>query len=89
MQRTTVFLASALTACAALAACTAIETKADQQMKTMQDMHHKMMAAKPPEDRQALMADHMKAMHGGMTNRCTAMRDMTMQMMKDREGPQR
>ncbi|MGM9489195.1 hypothetical protein ACS5PM_17705 [Ideonella sp. YS5] len=35
-------------------------------MKSMQEMHNKMMAAKTPEERQALMADHMKAMQGGM-----------------------
>ena len=29
-------------------------------------MHQKMMDAKTPADRQALMADHMKAMQGGM-----------------------
>jgi hypothetical protein len=38
----------------------------DVQMKSMQEMHGKMMAAKTPEERQALMADHMKAMQGGM-----------------------
>ena len=35
-------------------------------MKAMQEMHAKMMAAKTPEERNALMADHMKAMRGGM-----------------------
>lgn len=38
----------------------------DPRMKTMQEMHQKMMDAKTPADRQALMADHMKAMQGGM-----------------------
>ena len=38
----------------------------DAQMKTMHDMHVKMRNAKTPEERQALMADHMKAMQGGM-----------------------
>ena len=38
----------------------------DAQMKTMHDMHIKMKNAKTPEERQALMADHMKAMQGGM-----------------------
>ena len=38
----------------------------DAQMKTMHDMHVKMTNAKTPEERQALMADHMKAMQGGM-----------------------
>ena len=36
------------------------------QMKTMQDMHSRMMNAKTPEERQAMMAEHMKAMQGGM-----------------------
>ena len=80
----------------------------DQQMKTMQEMHQKMMAAKTREERQALMAEHMKAMQGGMSmmcemgsggmgmqggagsndmmKRCMEMKDMTMQMMMDRES---
>lgn len=36
------------------------------RMSAMQDMHQKMMAAKTPEERQALMGEHMKAMQGGM-----------------------
>ena len=32
-------------------------------MHEMHEMHAKMMAAKTAEERQALMADHMKAMH--------------------------
>lgn len=40
--------------------------KMDQQMRQMHEMHQKMMAAKTPEERNALMADHMKAMQGGM-----------------------
>ena len=35
-------------------------------MKSMREMHDKMMAAKTSEERQALMADHMKAMQDGM-----------------------
>lgn len=38
----------------------------DTQMKAMQEMHDKMMAAKTPEDRNALMAEHMKTMQDGM-----------------------
>ena len=38
----------------------------DSQMKTMQEMHNKMMAAKTPEERNALMAEHMKTMQDGM-----------------------
>jgi hypothetical protein len=37
-----------------------------QQMKAMQEMHQKMAAAKTPEERAALMKDHMKAMQDGM-----------------------
>jgi len=83
-----------------------LAAKASQQMKTMQGMHQKMMAAKTPEERQALMAEHMKAMQGGvsmmcemgggtgasgtsgsadMMKRCMEMKDMTMQMMMERE----
>ena len=38
----------------------------DAQMKTMQGMHEKMMNAKTPEERNKLMADHMKTMQDGM-----------------------
>ena len=40
--------------------------KMDMQMKTMRDMHDKMMGAKSPSERNKLMADHMKAMQDGM-----------------------
>ena len=40
--------------------------KFDQQMKTMQEMHQKMMTARTPAERAALMKDHMKAMQDGM-----------------------
>ncbi len=46
----------------------------ESRMKAMQEMHQKMMNAKTPEERQALMADHMKAMQDGMD------------MMKDMSG---
>lgn len=36
------------------------------QMKAMQQMHDQMMAAKTPEERNALMAEHMQLMQGGM-----------------------
>jgi len=35
-------------------------------MKAMQEMHQKMKAAKTLDERQALMAEHMKVMQGGM-----------------------
>lgn len=47
----------------------------DKQMKSMQAMHDKMMAAKTPEERQALMAEHMKMMQEGMS----MMKDMKSQ----------
>lgn len=36
------------------------------QQKSMQEMHQKFMAATTPEERQALMPEHMKAMQEGM-----------------------
>lgn len=36
------------------------------QMKAMQQMHDKMVAARTPEARNALMAEHTKLMHSGM-----------------------
>ncbi len=36
------------------------------QRKAMQAMHDKMMAAKTPDERNALMGEHMKTMHDGM-----------------------
>ena len=38
----------------------------DSKMKAMDEMHQKMMAAKTPEERKALMAEHMKTMQEGM-----------------------
>lgn len=38
-----------------------------EQMKAMQAMHDKMLAAKTPEERNALMAEQMKLMQDGMT----------------------
>ena len=39
----------------------------DPRMKAMQEMHHKMRDAGSSAEREALMAEHMKAMQGGMT----------------------
>jgi hypothetical protein len=41
-------------------------TAMDAQMKTKHAMHARMANAKTPEERRALMAEHMKAMQGGM-----------------------
>lgn len=38
----------------------------DAQLQVMQEMHEKMMAAKTPEQRKAMMAEHMKVMQGSM-----------------------
>ncbi len=38
----------------------------DTQTKAMLVMHEKMMSAKTPEERNALMAEHMKSMQDGM-----------------------
>jgi hypothetical protein len=38
----------------------------DNKMKSMDEMHQKMMAAKTPEEKKALMAEHMKTMQEGM-----------------------
>ena len=38
----------------------------DTQTKSMQAMDEKMMAAKTPEERNSLMAEHMKSMQDGM-----------------------
>lgn len=38
----------------------------EPRMKAMQDMHQKMMDAKTPAERQAMMAEHMKSMQDGM-----------------------
>jgi len=51
------------------------------QMKAMQEMHDKMMAAKTPDERNALMAGHMKTMQEGMG----MMRGMG--GMRDPKGP--
>ena len=38
-----------------------------EQMKAMRDMHDKVMAAKTPEERNALMTEQMKLMQNGMS----------------------
>lgn len=38
-----------------------------KMMQTMHEMHEKMMNAKTPEERNALMVDHMKTMQDGMS----------------------
>ena len=38
----------------------------EPRMKAMREMHERMMNAKTPEERNAMMADHMQAMQDGM-----------------------
>ena len=56
----------------------------DAQMKTMRDMHEKMMNVKTPEERSKLMAEHMKTMQAGMK----MMGGMTGAGMGDMKGMQ-
>ncbi len=44
----------------------AASAAAQPRMMAMREMHEKMMNAKTPQERQALMADHMKAMPDGL-----------------------
>ena len=53
------------------------------QMKAMRDMHDKVLAAKTPDERNALMAEQMKLMQNGM-NMMGGMMQSMMQMMMDR-----
>ena len=62
-------VATIATACAspdAMNAAPAPMAAMEPRRKAMQEMHQKMMGAKTPAERQALMADHMKSMQGGM-----------------------
>ena len=54
-------------------------------MKAMQEMHDKMMAAKTSEERNALMAEHMKTMQEGMAA-MKSMGGMGMGGMGGKEG---
>ena len=71
--RTSVLLI-ALAAASGLAACTTPREPMmshGQQMPMMNkaqmcDMHRSMMAGKSPEEQQAMMESHMKAMHGSV-----------------------
>lgn len=60
-------------------------TGMDTQMKRMREMHDKMMNAKTPNERSALMAEQMKVMQDGM-NMMNKMPSQTMGGMKMKEG---
>lgn len=51
-------------------------TAMDSQMKAMDAMHKKMMTTKTPEEKRALMAEHMKTMQEGMKMMGNGMADM-------------
>ena len=55
------------------AAASAPKPAMDNRVKAMREMRDKMASAKTPAERQALMADHMKAMQEGMQS----MKDMS------------
>jgi hypothetical protein len=48
-----------------------------QQMNSMGDMHHRMQIARTPEERQALMAEHMQVVLNGMRMMCDVSADGT------------
>ncbi len=80
-------LASMLGACAQMPSSTApagTEPMAamNSHMKSMREMHDKMSHARTPEERQALMAEHMHMMEMHME-----MMHSMMQMMMDRMAP--
>jgi hypothetical protein len=70
-----------------------VGARMDAQMKSMDKMHVKMMAARTPQERAPLMAEHKKIMHDGMAmmgDRAaagrkgdTAARHQTMEMRMD------
>ena len=72
MKTRAFFVLGALTATIALAACATQEQESKKggghmsmgDMTQMCDMHQKMMAGKSPQEQQAMMEQHMKAMHG-------------------------
>jgi hypothetical protein len=65
----------------AAAASSAAPAAMPNGMKDMQAMRDKMMNAKTPAERQALMAEHTKTMHEGMAM-MKGMKDMPMDMSK-------
>ena len=58
------------------------KARMDAQMNTMQEMHEKMTAARTPEERSALMAEHTKTMQEGMA----MMKDMSSGGMAGMKG---
>lgn len=55
-------------------------------MASMCDMHEKMLSEKSPEERKAMMVEHMKTMSPEMMQRHMALMQSEMQMMRERMG---
>ena len=74
MKTRTFLVVGALTAATLLGACASQQQEPKMMMgggkmpmgdmAQMCDMHQKMMAGKSPQEQQAMMEQHMKAMHG-------------------------
>ncbi|WP_019142711.1 hypothetical protein [Noviherbaspirillum massiliense] len=54
----------------------------------MEAMHERMMSARTPEERRALMAEHMRSMSLEMMQRHMEMMQMEMDMMRQQMGSQ-
>jgi hypothetical protein len=77
MNTRTLLMVGALAATSVLAACASQQQEPRMMMgrggqmpmgdmAQMCDMHQKMMAGKSPQEQQAMMEQHMKAMHGNV-----------------------
>lgn len=58
----------------------------EMQMQKMRTMHDKMMAAKTPQERQKLMAEHMQSMQEGMAMMQAMDKDMMAKGMMPCQG---
>ena len=55
----------------------------DAEMKSMCEMHEKMMGAKTPEERRSMMTEHMKSMSPETMKKHMEMMQSEMQMMRE------
>jgi hypothetical protein len=60
----------------------------DAEMQSMCDMHMQMMHAQTPEQRKAMMAEHIKSMSPQMMQEHMNMMQSEMQMMREQMGTQ-
>lgn len=58
----------------------------DAEMQSMCDMHTQMMRAQTPEQRKAMMAEHIKSMSPQMMQEHMNMMQSEMQMMREQMG---